>query len=90
MNIQDKDVTGGEFTVEVFSPRTPEPMKFTWPKLIEVGKAADEAAQAFKYEAGTPTFQNKDGRVLGREETLLKAGVKDFDQLELTDKGGGV
>ena len=82
--------TGDDLTVEVFSPRVPEPMKFTWPKAFQVGKAADEAAEAFKYEAGTPTFLDKDQKVLDREETLIAAGIRDFDQLELTDKGGGV
>ena len=88
----DRDATegGGNLTVEVFSPRVPEPKKFTWPKSRPVGEAADEAAQAFDYEAGSPTFQNKAGTVLARDKTLLEAGIRDFDQLELTDKGGGV
>jgi hypothetical protein len=81
---------GGELVVEVFSPRYPEPRKFEWPKSLRVGEAAEEAAKAFGYEAGTPTLQTKDGRVLDREKTLLEAGVRDFDQLELTDHGGGV
>ena len=81
---------GGDLTVEVFSPRVPQPMKFTWAKSFHVGQAADEAAKAFNYEAGTPTFLNKDGKVLDREKTLIESGVRDFDQLELTDKGGGV
>ena len=76
--------------VEVFAPRDPDPKKFTWPKKTLVGKAADEAAKAFKYEAGAPTFQNKDRKVLDRSETLAAAGVHAFDVLELTDTGGGV
>ena len=80
----------GELTVEVFSPRVPQPKKFTWPKSFRVGDAADEAAKAFDYEAGSPTFQNKAGQVLDRDKTLIEAGVHDFDRLELTDKGGGV
>ena len=100
MSVQDKDESAnaepdragsnGNLTVEVFSPRVPEPKKFTWPKSLHVGQAADEAAKAFNYEAGTPTFQNKEKKVLDREKTLIEAGVQDFDQLELTDKGGGV
>lgn len=76
--------------VEVFSPRTPTPKKFSWPKTWTVGKAADDAAAAFGYEAGTPTLQDKDRRVLNRKDTLTEAGVKNGDQLELTDTGGGV
>ena len=86
----DPVVRGAELTVEVFSPRVPEAKKFTWAKSLEVGDAADEAATAFHYEAGKATFINKDGKVLKREETLIEAGVQDLDQLELTDKGGGV
>ena len=82
--------SGGELTVEVFSPRVPIPKKFTWPKTLLVGDAADEAAKEFKYEAGTPSLQNKDGKVLDRQQTLLAAGVRDFDHLELTDTSGGV
>ena len=86
----ERSAGGGEVTVEVFSPRVPEPKKFTWSKSLRVGDAADQAAKAFDYEAGTPTFQNKDGKVLDRDKTLIEANVRDFDQLELTDKGGGV
>ncbi len=81
---------GGELTVEVFSPRSAQSMKFSWPKSLQVGEAADQAAKAFGYEAGNPTFQVKTGEVLNREKTLIEAGIHDFDQLELTDKGGGV
>ena len=79
-----------DLTVEVFSPRTPDPRKFTWSKSTLVGAAADEAARDFGYEAGTPTFQNKDKVVLDRQKTLFEVGVSDFDQLELVDTGGGV
>ena len=82
--------SGGELILEVFSPREPAPKKFTWPKTLLVGDAADEAAKAFKYEAGSPTFQDKDKTVLDRQQTLLDAGVRDFDRLELVDTGGGV
>ena len=82
--------SGGDFTVEVFSPRVATSKKFTWPKTLLVGDAADEAAKEFKYEAGTPSLQNKDKTVLDRQQTLLAAGVRDFDRLELTDTSGGV
>ena len=81
---------GGELIVEVYSPRVPEPKKFTWSKSLKVGEAADQAAKAFDYEAGNPTFIDQAEHVLDREITLFEAGVRDFDKLELTDKGGGV
>ena len=92
MNAQDIDqiASGGDLTVEVFSPRVSQSRKFTWPKSLSVGEAAQQAAQAFGYEAGTPTFRTKNGQVLGREKTLIEAGIRDFDELELTDRGGGV
>ena len=79
-----------ELTVEVFSARVTTLKKFTWPKTLTVGDAADEAAKAFRYEAGTPTFQTKDRQVLQRKDSLVEAGVQNFDRLELTDSGGGV
>lgn len=82
--------TGNELTVEVFAPRSPEPRKFTWPKSMLVGAAADEAAKEFGYEHGTPTFQDKEKIDLPRDKTLFEAGVQDFDTLILTDTGGGV
>lgn len=89
--VNDKNLTkSAELTVEVFSPRTPEPRKFTWPKSLTVGEAASEAAEAFKYQAGNPTFIDKNEHTLDRDKTLIDAGVQDFDKLELTDKGGGV
>ena len=78
--IADRDYAGGggELTVEVFSPRVPEPMKFTWSKSLKVGDAADQAAKAFGYEAGNPTLLDKAGHVLDRDKTLSEAGVRDF------------
>ena len=84
------DKSGNELTVEVLAPRSPDPKKFTWPKSQLVGAAADEAAKAFDYERGTPTFQNKEKLDLPRDKTLFEAGVMDFDTLKLTDTGGGV
>lgn len=90
--ITDRDFSSdaGELTVEVFSPRVSESMKFNWSKSLKVGDAADKAAKAFGYEAGNPTFIDKTKQVLDRDKTLFEAGVHDFDTLELTDKGGGV
>ena len=82
--------TDNDLTVEVFAPRSPDPKKFTWSKSLLVGAAADEAAEEFGYERGTPTFQNKEKLDLPRDKTLFEAGVKDFDTLTLTDTGGGV
>lgn len=79
-----------EIRVKVFAPRTVKPKRFRWPVTKTVGEAADEAAAAFKYEAGTPTFQNEDDEVLDRQKTLQAAGVEDKDELELVDTGGGV
>ena len=79
-----------EIRVKVFAPRTPKPKRFRWPLTKTVGEAADEAAKAFEYEAGSPTFQNDDDEVLDRGQTLKAAGVEDKDKLELVDVGGGV
>ena len=84
------DKSDNSLTVEVFAPRSPEPKKFTWPKSLLVGAAADEAAKEFGYARGTPTFQNKEKLDLPRDKTLLESGVRDFDTLKLTDLGGGV
>lgn len=79
-----------ELTVTVVAPRKPdEPKQFTWNKHVLVEQAAKEAATAFEYAAGTPTFV-KDGKVLDRGQQLHQAGVRDGDELELTDVGGGV
>lgn len=79
-----------EITVLVRAPRTPHPKKFTWRIDMLVGTAADQAAKEFGYEGGTPSFQNKEGRVLDRQKTLHQEGVRDHDVLELVDTGGGV
>lgn len=76
-------------TVTVFAPRSPEGRTFRWSKHLEVGQAADEAAAAFGYAAGTPTLA-KAGIALDRNRQLVAAGVRDGDELELVDTGGGV
>lgn len=77
-------------TVTVHEPSNPEPKTFTWPKTKKVGEAADEAAVAFGLVAAEPSFQNADGEVLDRSKTLVAAGVRDGDVLELVSAGGGV
>jgi hypothetical protein len=77
-------------TVTVFAPRATEPRTYTWPKTMKVGEAATEAARDFGYQPGTPSLQNADGEVLDRDKPLVAAGVRDGDELELVDVGGGV
>lgn len=76
-------------TVTVFSPITPTPKSFTWPITTKVGDAAREAANAFGQTGGNPTFQ-KGAEILDRTKPLVAAGVKDGDELEIVDIGGGV
>ena len=76
-------------TVEVFSPREVDAKKFTFPTKDHVEKAAREAAEAFGYTGGHPTFA-KNKVVLDRKLTLAEAGVRNGDVLELVDVGGGV
>ena len=77
-------------TVTVVAPRDPNPKRFTWPKTMQVGEAAAEAAAAFGYEPGNPSFVNAAGEVLDRNKPLVAEHVEDGDQLELVDVGGGV
>lgn len=77
-------------TAKVVAPRDPTPKKFTWLKTMKVGVAAAEAAAAFGYEPGNPSFVNEAGDVLDREKTLVAEGVTHGDCLELVDVGGGV
>ena len=78
-------------TVTVVAPRDPDDTRsFTWSKTLKVGEAAVEAATAFGYEPGTPSFVNSDGDVLDRNKPLIAAGVVDGAELELVDVGGGV
>jgi hypothetical protein len=74
----------------VYAPRSTEPRVYTWPKTVRVGDAAAEVARDFGYQPGTPSFQTTDGEVLDRDKSLVAAGVRDGDRLELVDVGGGV
>ncbi len=76
-------------TVKVFAPRKTEPKTFTWDKHMLVGAAASDAAKAFEYPARTPTLVKND-KALNRDQQLVAEGVRDGDELELTDIGGGV
>jgi hypothetical protein len=90
--IENGETIGSEeqdLTVKVFAPRRTEPKEFKWNKHVLVGDAAKEAATAFQYAAGTPTFVKGD-TTLDRSKQLHQAGVEDGDELELTDVGGGV
>jgi len=78
-----------EITVTVFAPSHVEPKHFTWPVTNKVGVAAAEAAKAFGIDVEAPTFQKGDD-VLDREKTLVAAGVKEHDTLEIVSAGGGV
>lgn len=75
--------------VKVLAPRDPEPRDFTFEKTMRVGDAARVAADAFGYVGGNPTFA-KGNVVLDRDKPLVAEGVRDHDELELVDAGGGV
>jgi hypothetical protein len=75
--------------VTVFAPRHPDGREFHFDKHLTVGAAAEQAARAFGYAAGTHTFA-KDGVALDRGKQLVAAHVRDGDKLELVDTGGGV
>ncbi len=76
-------------TVTVFAPRETEPRQFEWDKHLTVGEAADQAAAAFGYAPGSPTLA-RDGSPLEREKQLVAEKVRDGEELELVDIGGGV
>jgi hypothetical protein len=78
--------------VTVFAPRAVEPKSFTWEKTMKVGDAAKQAAVAFGYQTGNPGLQTiaEPPVVLDNNKPLVAEHVKDGDQLELVDTGGGV
>jgi hypothetical protein len=76
--------------VKVFAPRVPDPKWFRFRKDQTVGSAAEPAAKAFGYTAGSPTFETKDKVVLDRSLTLEAAGVHNREVLDLVDAGTGV
>lgn len=76
--------------VFVFAPKDIDPKRFRFELTETVGAAAKVAAEAFGYEAGTPSFQTKDGTVLDRSLSLEAAKVHNREHVELVDAGGGV
>lgn len=84
------DHTGSTLEVTVFSPRHPDPVPFSFPNGMKVGEAAQVVAEKFEYAPGTPTFKNADGEVLDRDKSLRGEHVRDGDNLEFVDVGGGV
>jgi hypothetical protein len=78
-----------QITVSVRAPRALEPKEFTWDKNTKVGDGAKQAAEAFGYSSGTPTFQ-KGEDILDRNKPLVAEKVHDGDVLDLVDAGGGV
>lgn len=90
------DATGGdkqELSLIVHAPRSPNPMTFTWPKTMKVGDAARAAATKFGYSGGNPGFLFlgvTPPKPLDNNKTLVAEHLKDGDELEITDTGGGV
>lgn len=84
------NAAGATLTLSVYAPIAVDPKTFTWHRSTRAGEAAAEAAAAFGYEAGTPTLQARDGQVLDRDRPLAAANLRDGDELELVDVGGGV
>lgn len=90
--IGERDRDRQELTIIVHAPRSPEPKTFTWPKTMKVGDAARIAAEAFGYTGGNPGLQTLDTppRPLDSNKPLVAERLKDGDELEITDTGGGV
>ena len=88
--LKEKDNDKKTLEVIVYSPRNPSDRReFSFPKTTKVGEAAAQAAAAFGYTGGQPTFA-KDGTPLDRDKPLVAEGVRDGDVLEIVDSGGGV
>ncbi len=87
----EKDKDRKNIKLVVSAPNEPDPKKMTFRDEMLVGDAAKEAAEKFGYAAGgTPSFRLSDGTVLDRTITLEAAGLKDGDEVEVVDAGGGV
>jgi hypothetical protein len=76
--------------LKIFAPKHPDPKRFRFLWDESVGEAAKHVADKFGYAEGTPSFQTHDGTVLDRTLTLKAAGVRNRQELELVDAGGGV
>jgi hypothetical protein len=90
--VKGRDNDKQELTLLVHAPRSPEPRTFTWAKTMKVGDAARAAATAFGYSGGNPGLQllGTSSRALDDNKTLVAERLKDGDELEITDTGGGV
>lgn len=88
----DRDGDRQELTIIVHAPRSPDPKTFNWPKTMKVGDAARAAATAFGYTSGNPGLQTIDTppRSLDNNKPLIAEHLKDGDELEISDTGGGV
>lgn len=78
-----------KFHVRVLAPSEPHPLAFAFEKVEVVGTAATQAATEFGLHPTAPSFE-LGGSVLDRTITLEAAGVRNGDELELVDVGGGV
>jgi hypothetical protein len=84
---------GGDLLhVLILAPGFVDPRPFTFRKSVTVRQAAAEAAKAFGYRANTPGFQTTTSppEELPEDKTLVAAGVRDGETLQLIDTGGGV
>jgi len=82
-----------ELTLVIHAPRAPEPKTFTWAKTLKVGEAARQAASEFGYVGGNPgllLLRETPARVLDNNKPLVAEHLRDGDELEITDTGGGV
>ena len=89
---EGRDRDKQELTLIVHAPRKPDPKPFTWPKTMKVGDAAKNAATDFGYSGGNPGFLllGSAPRSLDNKKTLVAEHLKDNDEVEITDTGGGV
>lgn len=87
----ERFVTGREddIVVTIHAPRSAEPKDFTFDPDLLVREAAQQAAEAFGYEHGSPGLQKGD-RPLDGAKSLEEEGVEHGDKLELFATGGGV
>ena len=92
MDQSKKDADKKDLTLVVHAPRSPDPKSFTWPKTMKVGDAAKAAALEFGYSGGNPGLQllGPTPRTLDNNKPLVAEHLKDRDELEITDTGGGV
>lgn len=85
-----KDKPDKKVKIRVSAPRHPKPKNYNFEATMLVGAAADQVAEDFGYAGGRPTFQSDDDVLLDRDKSLREEGVKDGDEFELVDVGGGV